>query len=226
MTEVKDESTPNKESVGLASIYQQFRWRILLTWFLVFLEGVVWVLLPAILGRAIDSVLIGQWAGVIGLLVLLLVGVFIGTGRRLYDTRVYANIYTRVATSTVKQQKLNDTSLSVTVTRAQLVQELIDFFEYDLPEGFIALVAIIGALIMLPLFELRVFFACLLGTALIILILASVFLAAQSQNATTGSIFAVVTYVTNYAEGVFMLPLIFQQYVRLKEISQRLQQGS
>ena len=293
LIKANDISTSRKESTGLASVYQQFRWRIILTWFLVFLEGVIWVLLPAVLGKAIDSVLIQQWEGVVWLAVLLVVGVLIGTGRRLYDTRVYTHIYTRVATNTVKQQKQQDASLSVTVTRAQLVQELIDFFEYDLPEGFIALVAILGALVMLPFFEMRVFFACLLGTVLIvliyrlsegrifdynrklndelenqvnviekmpllnifrfyrriagwrvrlsdleslnyffvdviiiILILASVFLAAQAQGATAGSIFAVVTYVTNYAEGVFMLPLIFQQYVRLKEISLRLQQDA
>ena len=105
LIKANDVSTSRKESTGLASVYQQFRWRILLTWFLVFLEGVIWVLLPAVLGKAIDSVLIQQWEGVVWLAVLLVVGVLIGTGRRLYDTRVYTHIYTRVATNIVKQQE-------------------------------------------------------------------------------------------------------------------------
>jgi hypothetical protein len=278
-----------KSKTGLQGIFSQFRWQILLTWTLVLLEGSIWVVMPAVLGKAIDSVLIGEWDGVILLTAVLVVGVIIGTARRLYDTRVYAHIYTRVATNTVKRQQQSNSSLSVTVTRSQLVKELIDFFEFELTEGFIAVVLLLGALIMLPFYEMRVFISCLIGTLLIILIykfsegrifkynhelnnelknqvnvienfpltgifrfyrrmaswrirlsdlesfnyflvdiiiivllLLSVFFAAQAQDATAGSIFAVVTYVTNYAEGVFMLPLIFQQYVRLKEISQRL----
>ena len=275
--------------IGLKSVLSQFRWQISLTWSLVQLEGVVWVLLPAVLGYAIDGVLLGEMQGVLWLTSLLIVGVAIGTGRRLYDTRVYTHIYARVATNTIKLQKSQKASLSVTVTRSQLVKELIDFFEYDLTDGFMSLVTIIGALFMLPFFEIRVFFACLFGAILIViiylisekkifgynrelnnelenqvnvidrmplpgvfrfyrriagwrvrlsdlesfnfflvdfiivvLIIASVFLSAQATGASAGSIFTVVTYVTNFAEGVFMLPLLFQQYVRLKEISERL----
>ena len=153
MTEVL---TGSRARTGLKGIFRQFRWQILLTWGLVLMEGVIWVLLPAVLGFAIDSVLVGKLNGVYWLASLLIVGVLIGTGRRLYDTRVYTHIYTRVATNTVRKQKSRDASLSVTVTRSQLVKELVDFFEYDLTEGFMALISLAGALIMLPFFEIRV----------------------------------------------------------------------
>ncbi|MEM8807061.1 MAG: hypothetical protein AAGF01_13635 [Cyanobacteria bacterium P01_G01_bin.38] len=61
---------------------------------------------------------------------------------------------------------------------------------------------------------------------LFVLVIFSLFVAASGENATPGGIFAVLSYIFEFAEGIYALPLIFQQTVRINEISQRLSQPS
>jgi ABC-type multidrug transport system fused ATPase/permease subunit len=46
--------------------------------------------------------------------------------------------------------------------------------------------------------------------------------AASSDNTTVGSIFSTLTYILEFSGGVFMLPIVFQQLIRLQEISDRI----
>ncbi len=46
----------------------------------------------------------------------------------------------------------------------------------------------------------------------------------NGPNPTAGGIFSILSYVLEFAEGVFFLPMIFQQLLRLKDISARLKQ--
>ncbi|PCE64791.1 ABC transporter six-transmembrane domain-containing protein [Sediminicola luteus] len=51
----------------------------------------------------------------------------------------------------------------------------------------------------------------------------ALFMSVQMPNATAGSIFSVLTYVLEFAEGIYMLPMVFQQLIRLREIRNRLE---
>lgn len=55
-----------------------------------------------------------------------------------------------------------------------------------------------------------------------ILLLFSLWGAATGGNATPGSIFAILAYVLEFVEGSYLLPMAFQQFVRLNEIASRL----
>ncbi len=57
----------------------------------------------------------------------------------------------------------------------------------------------------------------LIGT----LIITSVFFGISAQLS-TGAIFAMVTYLLDFSFEVLTLPLIFQQFIRLKEITNRI----
>jgi ABC-type multidrug transport system fused ATPase/permease subunit len=57
---------------------------------------------------------------------------------------------------------------------------------------------------------------------LFILTIFSLYVSASAIDATAGSIFSVITYVLEFSTGVYMLPIVFQQVIRLKEISERL----
>ena len=81
----------------------------------------------------------GSFRGVIMLAGLELAVLGIGTARRRYDTRVYARIYTDVA-----ETQATKTHLPVTkrAARLQLGRELVDFFEWHLPQLAASLIGI------------------------------------------------------------------------------------
>ncbi|WP_196886629.1 ABC transporter six-transmembrane domain-containing protein [Aureivirga sp. CE67] len=55
------------------------------------------------------------------------------------------------------------------------------------------------------------------------LVIFSLYIAAGTMTATAGGIFSIVTYVIEFSTGIYMLPFVFQQLIRLKEISSRIQ---
>ena len=109
-------------------------------------ERMLGVAVPFVLGVAINDLIAGSFRGVWWLVGLELVALTIGTLRRLYDTRVYAGIYTDIADKTAQR---TDISVGRRAARLGLARELVDFFEWELPELFAALVGITGAFVML-----------------------------------------------------------------------------
>lgn len=130
----------------LAGIWSTYRPRIAGTLSLLAVERLLGVAVPFVLGVAINDLIAGSLRGVWWLVALELTALLIGTGRRLYDSRVYAGIYSDVADNTAQR---TDLSVSRRAARLGLARELVDFFEWELPELLAALVGILGALTML-----------------------------------------------------------------------------
>ncbi len=133
-------------SPTLAGIWQTYRPKILSTMSLLTLERVSAIAVPFALGVAINDLIDGSLRGVFMLGVLELVVLGIGVLRRLYDTRVYAGIYTDVAFHQAAKCHLPVTKRAA---RLQLGRELVDFFEWELPQLVAAFIGIAGALGML-----------------------------------------------------------------------------
>lgn len=135
---------PTSNTVG--GIYRSHFGRINLTLALLTTERFIGVAFPFVLGLAINDLIDGSYRGVFVLAGLEFTEIVIGVIRRLYDTRVYAAIYTDVADQTAR-----DTSKPVTLRAARLglARELVDFFEWMLPELLASVIAVVGALAML-----------------------------------------------------------------------------
>lgn len=274
---------------SIKSIFKKYKWKISLTFLLLVLENIAKVLQPLVLGIAINDLINGKNHGLWLFCILYLVGFIIGTIRRYYDTRAYTSIYTNVASEIAKKQNEKEVEVSAIAARSALVKELVDFFEYDVTQAFTSAISVVGALIMLALFDCWIFGGCLIAILIIILIYAlsakhiynfniglndelenritvlekreqtgiflhfkniakwlvkmsdmetinfsiieivlfalaifALYASASTVDATAGGIFSVLTYVLEFSGGVFMLPIIFQQIIRLKEISSRL----
>lgn len=141
MSESKQNGRPT-----VAGIWETYRMKISGTLSLLLVERLLGVAVPFVLGLAINDLIAGSFRGVWILIGLEIVALSIGTGRRLYDTRVYAGIYTDIADSTAKKI---DIDVSRRAARLGLARELVDFFEWELPELFAAIVGIVGAFVML-----------------------------------------------------------------------------
>ena len=278
-----------KKTNTLKSIFSRFKAKIIGTFLLLLTETALVVATPFVFGMAIDGLIDGilYWPAVLaGVLTLL---TLIGTLRRLYDTRTYTSIYRIIAPEVVASESANASTISETVTRVNLSKELVDFFENEMTEGLTSFVKIIGAVLMLAVFDMRIAGLAFIALFLILLvyivtekpvyrgnqrlndelekqvsiisgnssglirshfrilgkryvrlsdiesinyavialiltalIIASLMVAVSWPEATTGKLFAVLTYVFEFSEGIYILPMIYQQLIRLKEISHRL----
>lgn len=274
---------------SILAIFRRFKLKISLTFLLLVLENLAKVLQPFVLGMAINDLIAGKNDGLWMFCGLYLASFIIGTIRRYYDTRAYTSIYTAVASEIANEQNKKEIPISTISARSALVKELVDFFEHDVTQGFTALIGVVGALVMLALFNWWVFAGCLITILIIIFIywlsnkkiyayniglndelehrinvlesrqassisahfknisrwmvklsdletlnfsiievllfllaIYTLYTSASAENATAGEIFSALTYVLEFSGGVFMLPIIFQQVIRLREISSRL----
>jgi len=276
---------------SIKSIFRQYKWKISSTFLLLILENAFKVLQPFVLGIAINDLLNKSEKGLLLFGGLYIAGFIIGVIRRYYDTRAYTSIYTNIASEIAEIQNEKQVNISSIAARSALVKELVDFFEQDVTQGFSSVISVIGALVMLLLFDPWIFLSCLITIGLIILIYSlsnskiynyniglndeledritvlssrnpnqikthfkgiskwlvklsdletlnfgiievllfvlaifTIYLSASMETASAGSIFSAITYVLEFSGGVFMLPFIYQQTIRLKEISSRLSQ--
>ncbi len=274
---------------SISKLFIRYKWRISITFVLLILENISKVLQPLVLGIAINDLIDTKYNGLWLFCGLYGVSFIIGVIRRFYDTRAYTYIYTNVASEIVAIQNEKKISVSSIAARSALIKELVDFFEHDITQGFTSLISVIGALVMLALFDVRIFIGCLLTIGIILIIytlskqkiyryntelndelehridvlekrkqkgvfshfkniskwlvklsdletlnfsvievvlfflaIYALYISTSVTNTTAGGIFSILTYVLEFSGGIFMLPIIVQQIIRLKEISSRL----
>ena len=103
-------ATPSLAQI-LRNLFSTYRWSILLTYGLTFLENLFVLLYPFMIGITIDGLLKGNYATLITLACIWLIHTITKAGRNIYDTRTFTQIYRHVAT------KLSDYAVSRVSTR-------------------------------------------------------------------------------------------------------------
>ncbi len=268
------------------ALIKRFRGRLALTLALVVLETLGWILFPLVIGRAIDSVLVGSAQGLQQLAVLGVATMGIAVLRRLVDSRAYASIYATLGEEMADAAR--EESTSTRTARLGMLREVVEFFENSLPELVVSVLSLIGTVAIVATLNTSVFVACAVTAAattvlytltgrltirynqglndeherqvdavhssdprhlgahlrrmmrwnirlsdleaanyginwvfMIALLVFSVG-ASVHDSPEYGSVFAVVMYVFQFMESMMMLPLYFQGWLRLREISGRL----
>ncbi|MGE5314591.1 MAG: ABC transporter six-transmembrane domain-containing protein [Acidobacteriota bacterium] len=152
----------------LIDLTRRFKTGITIAITLVVIENLAWIVEPSLFGRVIDALIetaSGESIAVTFPLVLW-VGVFllnsiVGAVRRSVDQRIFLNMFTEIATDVAAMGKKHRLSISKTAARAELSREYITFFQYRLPEILEQSIAIVGAVIALVFFDLRIAITCL-----------------------------------------------------------------
>lgn len=150
-------------NISIKNLIKRFWKKTALTWIMVVLEGLCLVIMPMIIGWAVDDLMNESWAGIIQLAVLSIALLVIGSLRRLYDTRIYAKIYTTVANELVQAEKKKNTNLSKMSARVNLLTEFIQFLEDSMPAILNHLIGLIGTLLIIFFISFKVFAACLVA---------------------------------------------------------------
>jgi len=286
---MNEDMTNQIEEISLWSLVARFRWQILTTWFLVFLEAGLMLTFPLAIGIAVDGLIQQSYDGLYLLGEIGGLTIFAGAARRCFDTRLYSRIFTIVAGQIVTQERANGASVSVVAARTNMAKELVEFLENSFPAIIDCGIGLIGTLIMVWWLQAHVFVACLVATTIIFAVYAltsnrtftlnqgandeseksvavlgdgstpeiathfrqlmqwnirlsdletvtfslswlvmiavllfSVVATVHSGVTAHGKILSILMYVFGYVESVTTLPLFYQQFVRLQEISTRL----
>lgn len=156
--------------VPLARLFRA-NWRpVVLTYALYNVENLLNLAHPYVMGLAINGLLQAEY-GVLALLIgQTLAQLFVGTARRMYDTRAFSAIYTDTATRLVCLQRNAGIGVSRVVARSSLSRELVDFFEYELKGLFCSAYGILGGLAMLVLYDRLLVTYCVVIVAPLVLV--------------------------------------------------------
>src|SRR5262249_30224793 len=132
-----------------------------LTYALYNAESLLSLAQPFVLGLAINGLLRAEYTGLIVLLWQHLTHLTVSTARRIYDTRTFTAIYSDTATRLVCRQREAGVGVSSVAARSALSRELVDFFEHDLKAAFASAYGVVGALVMLVVYDRLLVVFCL-----------------------------------------------------------------
>lgn len=277
------------QNLSHMAIFSRYKGRISVTFVILLIENILLVAIPFALGLAVNSLAEGTWDGVYIFIGVEIAVLLIGVLRRFYDTRAYGGIYREISNETACRAIEKDDDLSPAIGQAELLKEVVSFFEYELSQGFMSFFSLVGALVMLLILapkigivgtvvsiaiglvfffsrhrirqlnawindeleaRARVFekrkaegldkhFSTIVKRQIslsdlearnfglsylfvIALIAYALYEAVAVMGADIGSIFAILTYASQFAEGILVLPFLYQQYVRTSEITSRI----
>ncbi|RED51314.1 ABC transporter six-transmembrane domain-containing protein [Aestuariispira insulae] len=278
-----------KSDISIAWIIRHYPGTMMVTWGLILLEAGLIVSFPLLIGAAIDDLGQMKLTGLAALTGLCVTVLAAGAGRRFFDTRAYARLYQDLAKSIHIKNMKAATTLSRTSARIGMLDEVIAYFEQDLPAFIDSLVSFTGILVILWVVNLPLAItACLSTTAILLiyvlaerpirrlnrgqnielerqlgalasnretsaadhfrrlskwrirlsdletvnyssvwliltlLIIAGLWVIGRDRDMTDGEKLAAIMYIFQYIEGVMAFPLLYQQFLRISEITQRL----
>ncbi len=148
---------------------------IALTYGLLVLETLCNLALPALIGLAIDGMIGGQFLALYFLIFGLAALILSGSLRKIYDTRNFGHIQTRLALLIGAQ------SISAThkIARVRLIDDLGQFFDTYLPQAIAGLISTIGAVAVLFIYDWKI------GVASVITVVAILLFTAQMSRRTS-----------------------------------------
>jgi ABC-type multidrug transport system fused ATPase/permease subunit len=146
-----------------------YRHRIALSLLLAMAEAGGIIVLPFLIGRALDDYLDGSHRGLIGFASVGVMTMLLATVRRLHDARLYARVYQKVAADALEQE----IGLSEKTARLNMTGEVIEFLEYSMPELVANLSAFVGILVFLAALSVPVLAGALIMSLLIVAIYAA-----------------------------------------------------
>ncbi|TIH18618.1 hypothetical protein D0S45_05215 [Marinifilum sp. JC120] len=151
----------NAKPISLKNLIRRFWRKTLLTWIFVLVEGITLVLMPMVIGWAVDGLMADDFTGIYQLAGLCLILLLAGAGRRFYDTRAYAKIFNIVANELVQNEYGKKSGVSKITARTNLFIEFIHFLEDSIPEIIQQIITLIGILFIIVFIDWKIFLACL-----------------------------------------------------------------
>lgn len=150
----RPKSKQRAEKISALDAVAPFRARISLTYALNIVEDVLELSYPWATGLAIDGLINHQMHDAIWIVLAWTARGAIGCFRKMYDTRVYNDVYSAIVVETVGRQRAAGAPVSSVAARSAMAREFVTFFERDIPVLFTAIVGVGGSAAMLFWYDL------------------------------------------------------------------------
>ena len=147
-------SSETKSETAIGSLKERTL-PILFTYSLNFLENLAELAYPWAIGIAINGLIDGKQELILPLAAIWLAHIAVGAFRQAYDTRLFSRLNARMAELTVRHQRDIGSDVSEISARVDMIEELIEFLEEDMPILMAVFVALIGSLAFLALYDLE-----------------------------------------------------------------------
>ena len=151
----------SQDGVTLRSLFRAHRGRMLLTYALFNVENLLKLAQPFVLGLAINDLLVGSYVGLLIFVAQHVSHMGISRWRQRYDTRVFNDVYAGLATDLISGQRGENIETSRVAARSALSRHYVDFFEQYLPMVIKSAYSVVGALVMLGLYDWTLIPVCL-----------------------------------------------------------------
>ena len=150
------------------TIFWQYKWRLLFTLFLILSEAGLAILFPLFIGKAVDAAIHHSYLGAIQLGIVGLLALIIGMGRRVYDSRFYAQIFERLGTQMIgRSQESND---STKTAHLHMLEEIVEFMENTVPELINQIIGLAGIVLILAFLNIQIFVGAVITLFLIFIV--------------------------------------------------------
>ena len=151
---MQEQASSKTEADTALGILQQKSWPIAFTYFLSFLENLAELAYPWAIGIAINGLIAGREELLLPLAAIWLAHIAVGAFRQAYDTRLFSRLNARMAQLAVRDQRESGAEVSEVSARVDMIEELIEFLEWEMPILMAVFVALLGSLLFLALYDL------------------------------------------------------------------------
>lgn len=131
--------------VSALEAIRPFRPRIAFTYTLNAIEDLLELSYPWATGLAIDGLLASNWIEGIPIIAAWTLRMLIGTFRKMYDSRVYNDVYNTIIVETVSRQRAAGIETGEVAARSAMARDFVLFFERDVPIIATAVIGIFGS---------------------------------------------------------------------------------
>lgn len=140
-------------AVLIKSLGTRYRWPLIKTYLLTLAETICNLLYPSLTGVAVDGLLAHKPLLILPLAGFWMFHMVVGLTRHIYDSSVFTTIYGDMATDLVTRQRAAGALDTHVIARVSLSRELVTFCEVEVPAIAHGTIAIVGAVIMMAVYD-------------------------------------------------------------------------
>ena len=140
-------------NASIGDLVRARRAPLALTYSLTVIENACTLAYPALTGLAVDRLVAREFTGLVALVAVWLFHLVVAVARQRLDTRVFMGLYAQIAASIVPSQQALGHGTSTVSARVEMIRDIVGFFEKEVPTIFHNLVAVIGSLVMLFVYD-------------------------------------------------------------------------
>ena len=138
---------------AIAALIRERSFGVASTYGLTVAENLCMLAYPTLTGRAVDQLLQRRYEGLAWLVGVWLLHLVLSFTRQRLDTRVFMGLYAAVASHMVGAQQAGGQALSTVSARVDMVRDVVGFFEKEVPMVLHNLLAVVGSLTMLFVYD-------------------------------------------------------------------------